>query len=377
MRICVVSGTFHPEPGGPPTFLYRLLPELVRRGHEIEVVTYGESDAPTDYPYPVSRISRRRPIPLRLIAFTRAVLKAGRWADAFFVCDYGLPVIAANVLLRKPVVLRVVADFAWEFCQRHGWIEAGQSVMDFQTAHHTLRVQLLRWTQVAYARAATRVIVPSEYVARLVRGWGSNPRVIYNAIELEPFRDLLVCPAGHDLITVARLTPVKGVDVIIRAFALLRPMHPPADLTVVGDGPARVELETLCRDLPLDESVSFTGALTIDDVARRMAAADGVVLGSRTEGLPHVVLEAMAARTPVVATRVGGTPEVVKDGVNGLLVPAEDPGALAEAVSKLWSDAALADRLQQGGLSTLDRFSWRRLVDEYDEALRNAVLKND
>ncbi|HLB48245.1 MAG TPA: glycosyltransferase family 4 protein, partial [Anaerolineales bacterium] len=97
----------------------------------------------------------------------------------------------------------------------------------------------------------------------------------------------------------------------------------------------------------------------------------------RTEGLPHVVLEAMAARTPVVATRVGGTPEVVKDGVNGLLVPAEDPGALAEAVSKLWSDAALADRLRQGGLSTLDRFSWQHLVDEYDAALMNVVLKND
>ncbi|MEK7809208.1 MAG: hypothetical protein AAB571_09060, partial [Chloroflexota bacterium] len=61
MRLCVVSGTFHPEPGGPPTFLYRLLPELIQRGHSIHVVTYGERDAPTDYPYAVTRISRRQP----------------------------------------------------------------------------------------------------------------------------------------------------------------------------------------------------------------------------------------------------------------------------------------------------------------------------
>ncbi|MEK7326013.1 MAG: hypothetical protein AAB217_12220, partial [Chloroflexota bacterium] len=70
MKICVVSGTFHPEPGGPPTFLYHLLPDLVRRGHLVEVITYGEPGSPADYGYAVTRISRRQPIPFRLLAFT-------------------------------------------------------------------------------------------------------------------------------------------------------------------------------------------------------------------------------------------------------------------------------------------------------------------
>jgi len=92
MRLCVVSGTFHPEPGGPPTFLHRLLPELQARGHIVDVLTYGEADAPTEYPYRVTRISRRQSIPKRLLAFTREVSSVGRRADVFFVSDYGLSI---------------------------------------------------------------------------------------------------------------------------------------------------------------------------------------------------------------------------------------------------------------------------------------------
>src|SRR5512134_3585624 len=115
MRLCVVSGTFHPEPGGPGTFLAHLLPALQARGHAVEVVTYGEANAPDDYSYPVTRISRRQPIPLRLLAFARAVWRAGRRADVFFVSDYGLPVALANRLVRRPILLKNVGDFAWEF----------------------------------------------------------------------------------------------------------------------------------------------------------------------------------------------------------------------------------------------------------------------
>jgi len=374
MKICVVSGTFHPEPGGPPTFLYRLLPELIARGHTVEVVTHGEADAPQNYPYPITRISRRLPIPLRLLNFARAVWLAGRRADVFFVGDYGLPVAAINVVLHKPIVMRLVADFAWEFCQRHGWIPATQSVEVFQTATHSWRVRLLRSAQSWYARAASLMIVPSEHVGRLARSWGVLPKVIHNAIDRDLFRRERQLDSEHPtLITVARLAPVKGVDVVIRAFGDLRITHPMAKLIIVGEGPARAELEQVCCELHLAEVVQFTGALLIERIADLLSTAHVFALGSRTEGMPHAALEAMAAGTPVVATHVGGTPEVVADGVNGLLVPPDDPQAMAAAIYQILNDPSLAAKLSQSGLLTLNRFSWPRLVDNYEAALKSVM----
>ncbi len=376
MRVCVVSGTFHPEPGGPPTFLYHLLPELQARGHTVEVITYGEADAPTNYPYPILRISRCQPIPLRLFHFTRAVLRAGQRADVFFVSDYGLPVVIANLLLQRPIVLRIVADFVWEFCQRHEWIPVSLTVAEFQKAHHPLKVRLLQTLQKTYVRAARQVIVPSKYVTQLVRGWGVKPLIIYNAINPDLFRKTHLPSSEPILITVARLTPVKGVDIVIRAFARLKQRLPEARLVIIGDGPSRHELEKLSVEIGVHDSIKFSGALALEEVAQQLAAAHVFLLGSRTEGLPHVVLEALAAGIPVVATYVGGTPEVIKDGVNGLLVSPEDPLALAEAAERVIRNPILRQKFAQASISTLDRFSWPRLVDEYEAALEQTCADN-
>src|SRR5258708_7973814 len=189
MRLCIVSGTFHPEPGGPSTFLYHLLPALQARGYEIQVITYGEPSASQDYPYPVNRISRRQPIPLRLLAMAWAILQMGQGTDAFLVSDYGLPMAVANLMLHKPILLKNVGDFAWEFSTRHGWIPTGQTIDQFQAAPHSMRVNLLRRVQRWYTGAATRVVTPSHYSASLVLGWGINPskvQVIYNSLDPLP-----------------------------------------------------------------------------------------------------------------------------------------------------------------------------------------------
>src|SRR5262245_34182254 len=93
MQICVVSGIFHPESGGPSTYLYHLMPALVERGHNLSVITYGEPVEGDDlhYPYPVTRLTRRTSIFKRILNFTQAVLRQGRSANLLFVSDYGLP----------------------------------------------------------------------------------------------------------------------------------------------------------------------------------------------------------------------------------------------------------------------------------------------
>jgi glycosyltransferase involved in cell wall biosynthesis len=379
MRLCVVSGTFHPEPGGPPTFLYHLLPELQQHGHDIEVLTYGEADAPNTYPYRVTRVSRRQPIPLRLLAFTRAILRAGRRADAFLISDYGLPVALANLILRKPGLLKNVGDFAWEFSTRHHWIPTGQTIDEFQTAPHGVRVNFLRQVQRWYTASADVIVAPSHYSASLVRGWGiatEKVRVIYNA--LDPIvihqsraeaRQTLQLDSRRLIVTVARLTPWKGIVHLIRALPEVQRSVPGARLIVVGDGPERAALEKEAS--PLGESVTFVGTQSPERVRLYLRAADVFALFSTYEGLPHTVLEAMQVNTPVVVSDAGGNVEVVTDGETGWVVTKGDERGLAAALCEALQNPTEAARRAQAAQSQLSRFSWPHLVDEYDLALKS------
>src|SRR5438067_716820 len=161
MRIAIVSGTFHPEAGGPPTYLRRLGAELVAHGHRVRVATYGEDAAGGDYGYPVARVSRRQPIPARLAALTMLAVRDAAGADLIFASDYGLPALVASALARRPMVLKIVSDFAWEFGVRHGLVPAGTTIDAFQRLSLPPRLAPVRAAQRLYATRADAVIVPS------------------------------------------------------------------------------------------------------------------------------------------------------------------------------------------------------------------------
>jgi len=382
MRLCVVSGTFHPETGGPPTFLYRLLPELIQRGHSIHVVTYGESDYPTQYPYAVTRISRRQPIPFRLIHMSLTILRVAREADVIFVSDYGLPVVLVNLILRKPILLKNVGDFAWEFSTRHNWIPRGQTIDEFQIAPHSLRVNFLCALQRWYTAAAATVIAPSQYSASLAVGWGIDPRrvqVIYNA--LDPIRNL---PSRDQVrrdlniafplvLTVARLAPWKNVDKVIRATMRVREKFPKARLIIIGDGPEHSNLQSLISNLQLDDAVSLLGAQPPHVVHHYLRAADVFVLFSTYEGLPHTVLEAMQAESPVIVSDAGGNLEVVEDGITGRVVNKSDEAGLAAAIADVIAHPESAAARAKAAIPKLNRFSWSHLVNNYDRALQELI----
>lgn len=143
------------------------------------------------------------------------------------------------------------------------------------------------------------------------------------------------------LLVVARLTEVKGVRFAIEAMPQILSGTPECRLMIVGDGEDRPRLEALCLKLGVSGHVSFRGALPSDNVRQAMSAADIFVMPSirasdgAEEGMPNSLKEAMACGIPVVATRTGGIPELVEDGVSGILVPECDAPALAHAVSQL------------------------------------------
>lgn len=194
--------------------------------------------------------------------------------------------------------------------------------------------------------------------------------VIRNGVPLGPATGP---SADGPLLCVARLVEKKGIDLLLGALAELAARGRTVRLTLVGDGPLRAELEEMADGLGVAASVQFVGAQPSTEVDRAYRQASMVVLPCRVagdgdrDGLPTVLVEALARALPVVTTDVVGIGELVRDGSTGLLVPPEDPGALADAIARLLDDPALAVRLGQEG---------RRLVErEYDPSRSAAQLQ--
>jgi glycosyltransferase involved in cell wall biosynthesis len=165
------------------------------------------------------------------------------------------------------------------------------------------------------------------------------------------------------VLSVGRLIPHKGMDVAIEACAGLG-----RRLVVAGTGPERERLESLARTRALE--AEFAGHLGRDALAAAYAGASCVVLAARAgEGLPNVLLEAMAWGRPVVATPVAGVRDLVLDGVNGLVVPPNDAAALRAALARLTGEPGLATRLGAGARRTAEGFAWERVRPRLEAVL--------
>ncbi|MEL6518681.1 MAG: glycosyltransferase [Pseudomonadota bacterium] len=171
--------------------------------------------------------------------------------------------------------------------------------------------------------------------------------------------------AGTHLVFVGRLAPVKGLRVLLEAMGALS--DPSIRLTIVGDGSERATLEAMAA--PLGDRVRFTGYLSQEEVAQILATANAFVLPSFAEGVPVVLMEAMAAGLPVMATRITGVPELVEDGVSGHLVTPGDPTALAQAITALAARPDGGQAMGQAG-----RAKVRAEFDIAGEAARLAAL---
>ncbi len=382
MRIFIATGIFHPESGGPATYLHGLLPEVLAAGHQVRLLTFGDpTPRDGDYGYPVQRISRRTRAlrPLAYAAYGLAARPLLGWADLVYQHTTGLPLWGAG---RLPRVLKIVGDQAWERCVRLGLIPPTEDVDDFQGRSYGPLVSAIKALRARDVRAADRVIVPSAYLKRMVMGWGvpeERIRVIYNALppatgpqpalsQAEARAALGLPPEAPILLAVARLTAWKGIAPLIRAVATL----PEAQLIVAGDGPLLAELQALAAASGAAERITLAGRVPRERVALLLRAADYTVLYSGYEGLSHTLLESLEAGTPVIASNKGGNPEVVLPGVNGFLVPYPDEDALAETLRRALQPGVRA-QLAAGTAQGLARFRWAQMVADTLTCLEEAA----
>lgn len=380
MRVLITSPVFPPDLGGPAVYVPSLARFLLERGHEVEVVAFCSDPEPKGHPFPVRAIARGS-LPVRYFKAFWVVLQAARQADVVYVNEHlALLHVAAARLAGRPVMIRIMVDGAWEISHRKGWI-GGDDIDTFETREYGWQVRLTRRLQRLWWSWCSRIVACSDYLRRIpIERYGvpeEKVQLVYNAYH-GPTRDQvregpaearakLGLPEGpRYLLTICRLMVWKGVDGIVEALAgLPEDVH----LLVAGDGDMLEPWRELARQRGLSGRVRFLGNVPYERIPLLIRAAELFVLNSRYEGLSHTLLEVSALGTPIICTGVCGNPEVVEDGVNGLLVPPQDPAALRAAVAKLLADKDLQERFRAAGLARMDRFERARTFGEVERTL--------
>ncbi|MGF1583342.1 MAG: glycosyltransferase [Gemmataceae bacterium] len=196
----------------------------------------------------------------------------------------------------------------------------------------------------------------------------SKIQTIWNGIDLDKFAYAGPNPSGP-IITVARLSPEKDIQTLVRAIHVVKQQKPDVRLEIVGDGVCMSDLRDLTSELGLDENIHFHGQS--HEVPKLLQRSSLFVLPSLTEGVSLTILEAMARGLPVIATNVGGNPEVVAEGVTGLLVPSQSSEKLAEAILRLWEHPGEQQAMGQAGRNRVEEhFTIRGMVETYEARYR-------
>lgn len=317
MRILIATGVYPPETGGPATYTKLLEERLPAYGFTVSVLPF--------------RAVRKWPRGIRHAAYFLKCFAMARRADIVYAQDtvsVGLPAALASRLARKKFVVRVPGDYAWEQGVRRFGITDDLNV--FQHKRYGARVEFLRSIQKFVIRRAIAVVTPSEYMKGIVRRWNTpRTQVIYSSIELPPHATPPQNrPEGFLVVSSGRRVPWKGFEALEQVVAREKDWH-----------------LFIAENLPREQALGW------------VQAADVFVINSTYEGLSHALVEAMSLGTPVIATDVGGNPELIDDGVNGLLVPAGNADELYDALKAVHDDPRAAKARAETARATLGRFS--------------------
>ena len=384
MRVLVTSPVFPPDLGGPAVYVPSLARFLLDQGHEVRVVAFCSDPEPKGHPFSVQAISRGF-LPVRYLRAFFTVFKAAGWADVVYVNEHlaFLHVLAAK-LRRKPVVIRIMVDGAWEISHRKGWCGT-DNIVEFQDHKYGWQVRFVRFLQRRWWSWCTGIISCSEFLRQILlqhHGVAADKvRRIFNAYHGPKAEDVsqtrdearaeLGCEhRGKLVLTICRLMGWKRVDQLLRALVEL-----PGDvhLVVAGDGDMQQEWEALAHDLDVADRVRFLGNVPHSEIPLWIRAADVFALVSEYEGLSHTLLEVQALGTPMVASGVCGNPEVVEDGVNGLLVDPPDASDVARALRMVCADPVLGASFVAEGLNKAKTFTRKGTFRQVEAVLEAAT----
>lgn len=363
MRIALACPYAWDAPGGVQVHIRQLAEHLRLGGHETLILAPGRT---TGSPEPGVRIVAW---PIR-IPYQGTVAPLGPW-------PWSLRRVADALHGFRPDVVHAHEPLTPSTSMFATIRSAAPVVATFHA--HAERSKLLTAAAPVLRRVWRRLgvrLAVSEAAAHFVESrFGDGIRIVPNGCDVElfakadPATDL---PPGRRILWVGRLDPQKGFGVAVRAFALLANEFPDLRFVVVGDGRDRDAVQRLPPGVR--EHVAMVGTVDHDLLPRYHAAADLFVapaLGQESFGI--VLVEAMAAGLPIVATDIAGYREVVRPGVEGLLVPPNDAPSLAGAIRRVLTDPALAERLGRAGRERAQRYRWSVVIEEIEAAYRESL----
>jgi len=361
MKIIILVGLFPPIwLAGTEIATYNLADHLTRRGHEVHIITSHDVGLPElseENGFYVHRIAWPK---IRFIGigtfWVRIFLKIREIRpDIVHAQSLGIaiPALISKRMLSIPYVV---------------WGQGTDIYLPERFTQMTSRLIL---------QNADATLALTEGMKRKMQEICEREvSVVPNGINLERFSSSSEDKKGSSaktIIFVGRLHPVKGIQYLIEAMAIVHQEMPDVKLVIVGDGVERSRLEELAERLNLDGCIQFAGQISQERIPRVMHQADVFALSSLTEGLPVVLLEAMAAGLPIVATNVGGIPDIVEEGVNGYLVNAKNPDEISNRLLILLQGDEMREEISANNREKARLYTWDKIAIKVEEEYYTAI----
>jgi len=385
ISILIATGIYPPDIGGPATMLAAMKEALAAAGLSVKIITYSDSGLGSDGD--ITRIDNRRLRPVARLCYFISLCRLSFSADLIYATDtYSVGYFAYLLkrIFKKKYIIRFAGDGAWESSFNQGLTR--DYIVDFWSKTYGAEIERLKSRGRLILGQADAVIAVSNFLSDLAAIIGAdrdNIRNIYNSIDFMARDDRKASTdlrAGHPgaklIMTVCRLTPWKGVDSLIRILPSVIEKTGDARLVVLGTGSEMENLRRLARETKVEDKVMFLGKIDHNEVVAYLKQADLFILNTNYEGLSHTLLEAMKAGVPIITTRVGGNPEVIDDGVDGLLVRYNYEQELADAATRILSDPELANKFVGNAAEKLKKFNWDNTVSSTITVIREVYEKN-
>ncbi len=363
MKIVILVNLFPPKwLAGTEIATYNLADHLARR-HEVHVITSHDAGLPEfseENGFSVHRIAWPKIRFIGTVTFWAKIclkirtIKPDVFHAQSLLC--GIPAVVAKKLLKIPYVV-------WG-----------------QGSDIYLPDRFTRITSKPILQNADAVLALTEDMKQKMQEIHDRDiSVVPNGIDLERFE----ISSGDKkegnaktIIFVGRLHPVKGVRYLIEAMAIIHQQMPDVKLVIVGDGAERSRMEELVGRLNLNDCIQFTGQVPQESIPRLIHQADVFALSSLSEGLPVVILEGMAAGLPIVATNVGGIPDIIKEGVNGYLVSVKNPEEISDKLLILLQNDEIREMMSTNNREKAELYTWDKITTEVEKECQKAIAQS-
>jgi len=348
MKIVIASGIYFPDIGGPATYSQIIAREFTKKRINVSVICYSDKKHEDNEDFKIARILRKNKLSGYLSYFWN-LFKLAKSCDVIYAqgpLAAGFPAMWVSKILNKKFVIKIVGDYAWE--QAANQFGVKDLIDDFQKRTYNSKIEKIRRIQKKVVKSADKIIVPSEFLKKIVKGWGINENkieMIYNAFSRsEKIKSVKL--DGDVIISGGRLEPWKGMDMLKQIMPDLLKENPGFKLIIASK-------------------------LSHSELMGYLKASKIFVLNTGYEGLPHIILEAMACGLPVITTNVGGNPEVIQNEYNGLLVEYNNKEQIKNAILRLWKDENLRNKFIENGKKTLEKFNLEKMINKTIETLKS------